>query len=311
MSLTQPPESWDFPLERKPPIAPIEPHEYQTKVTRTNVDNTADIHLPRVSFNEHSTGGHGRHEAPGHLHHFHKHWLKQHHFHPLHPPAHYQPSHSHPRYQYSHGQQPYLRSNPEWSQHQTVTQGSERPGDLKATPIPNFQTTPGRDQYGELNSFRHQVLYRSIAEFDGKSPSVLGERGLNPRLACARTVSTILHRALGLGVVDGVASLEHEMQTARSGGHFQKFAWDGTAASLQPFDVVVGHRGMGEHSHAAIYTGNGEVFNNSDIRENLSYDPVSKFNKVQSAQHRLGYANTVIYRWIPETPEKQYMASTS
>jgi hypothetical protein len=145
-----------------------------------------------------------------------------------------------------------------------------------------------------------RAVYDELAELNGKSPSVLGEPGLDPRLACARTVSTFLHRTIGVPIVDGVASLEDEMRRRWHKGHFVHFTWDGSDGTLQPFDVVVGHRKLGEHSHTALYTGGGLVFNNNAVHKDLRYEPVDIFKSRQTPNHRLGYANTEIYRWVSD-----------
>jgi hypothetical protein len=309
-------------------LSSINGHQLFENFTITYKPNTADRHLPDVSVSGHPAGEsitrhdpatHHRplttHPLPGHHptseHPWvapHHRWIPKHHWvAPVHHPV------SHVHYPIYKGHTETAQSESGIQQpHRVGTEPERREAAVSARPLPNFTTEPGDQSHG-LNALRHQVLYKSLAEFDGQSPSVLGERGLSPRLACARTVSTLLHRAIGLPVVDSVIGLEQEMRTSHAGGgHFEKFGWNGSASNLQPFDVVVGHRGMGVNSHVAIYTGNGEVFNNNASREDLSYDPVSIFSRPQTIHNKFGYADTVIYRWVPDAREnQQYVASAS
>src|ERR1700678_1278361 len=199
----------------------IKPHEFLGTIVWPTLNNTADNHLPKITLSEHTTGGRNTSEH----HPTYKHWVnpEHHRVQPYYQHPHYQHEpHRHLRYYPHHSQV----TNPQSSARERMNTGTEnRTGEVRAVPIPNFSTTPGSEQGAGLDSLRRQVLYKSVAEFDGQSPSVLGERGLNPRLACARTVSTVLHRAIGLGVVDTVAGLEQEMQKAHAGGgHFERFA---------------------------------------------------------------------------------------
>ncbi len=313
MTLMQPSEIFEFVPPSQAARSNIFPYEYQGVVPGTGMDNTADGHLPTVSIRQpepgraHVTGHEGAH-----------HWVNPGHHHAVQSWHHR--LHHRPEYAYRREHEPYYRHEPEhaYSVHHVLRPHSERAvsrygnsnrteerGDgnkVQAMPIPNFSTSPGLEASAGLNSLREQVLYTATAELNRQRPElVLGERGLDPRLACARTVSTILHRALGLGVVDSVYNLEREMQAAHGRGHFERFAWNGSSSSLQPFDVLVGHRGMGEHSHAAIYTGNGEMFNNNAAHRNLQFDSVSVFDRKQTDRNRFGYASTSVYRWVPDS----------
>ncbi|MBU6455779.1 MAG: hypothetical protein KGS72_28675 [Cyanobacteria bacterium REEB67] len=157
------------------------------------------------------------------------------------------------------------------------------------------ETVPGS------NSWTARVLNDTIASLEGKSPQVL-ERGLDPRLGCARCVTQFGHRAYGLPITDSVANLESSMQAR----NFERVPLNAeTIGQLQPGDIIVGHRngrlnGEPLHGHTAVYKGDGQVFNNNAITKTMISESLDIFKQPlydrSGRMHMNGYSDVWIYR---------------
>jgi hypothetical protein len=183
------------------------------------------------------------------------------------------------------------------------------PRDLPARPAES-QAWTGRypqgprlfdDSVPGSNSWTARVLNDTIATLEGRSPQIL-ERGLDPRLGCARCVTQFGHRAYGLPITDSVANLESSMQAR----NFERVPLNSeTIGQLRPGDIIVGHRngrlnGEPLHGHTAVYKGDGQVFNNNAITKTMISESVDIFKQPlydrSGRMHMNGYSDVWIYR---------------
>lgn len=125
-------------------------------------------------------------------------------------------------------------------------------------------------QYEQNNCMQamQSLVGHSIQEFNPGVPTNLG---------CAYAVSLCLERAYGLPIRDqGCDQLERDIKQY---GFVQI-----DPRQIQPGDVIIAHRQPGDHGHAAIYAGNGRVYNNNSISGRIQLDNASKFQSREFMQ---------------------------
>jgi hypothetical protein len=108
-------------------------------------------------------------------------------------------------------------------------------------------------------------LGHSVQEYDRTVPN---------RLGCARAVSLALEKAYGLPIRDqGCENLEEDIK--RNG-------WVAVdPRTMQAGDVIIAYREPGDYGHAAIYVGNGQIYNNNSNTEKIQVESVSKFQSAE------------------------------
>ncbi|HEY9787681.1 MAG TPA: LysM peptidoglycan-binding domain-containing protein [Candidatus Obscuribacterales bacterium] len=138
-----------------------------------------------------------------------------------------------------------------------------------------------------------------LRDLIGKPPSVL-DRATPPRLACAVAVSDVVNSAdPRIRKTNNTNQLEKDMIAAG----YERVPLD----HVQPGDVIIGKR-EGIHQgkrwemagHAAIYMGDGMVFNNNSNSERMQIDSINKFRQgmhnEQGKWNPNGYSDVVVYR---------------
>ena len=53
---------------------------------------------------------------------------------------------------------------------------------------------------------------------------------------------------------------------------------DAAIKEVKPGDVIIGYREGNDHPHAAVYMGNGKIFNNDSNSGKMQMDSAGKFN---------------------------------
>lgn len=152
------------------------------------------------------------------------------------------------------------------------TNKEPRPSDRTARGPRRGEDSPtSPEAFQRLQQVTQQLEGRVITEFDHTVPSDLG---------CARAISLALSNTYGIRTVDqSTAALEQHLPQ----WGFVEVPWEERRAG----DVMVAHRDQGRKSHAAIYMGDGQIFNNSSPKGYMTteseaklYNPEYRYIKV-------------------------------
>lgn len=149
----------------------------------------------------------------------------------------------------------------------------------------NFEKPSATGKEDRSNLTR--VLPRLLDQI-GKSVTKL-EPGLSSRLGCARAVSEVL------GDVPKTNNLNQLEKGLKDNG-YEAVPVD----QMKPGDVIIGKRPNGMPGHAAIYMGDGQVFNNNSNSGQMQIDSADKFKQGMHDAHgnfnKNGFSDVVVYR---------------
>lgn len=120
--------------------------------------------------------------------------------------------------------------------------------------------------YRSLVNVTNNLDQRSLKEFD---PNI------DPDVGCAKAVSLAISQAYGVNVNEvNVNRLEGRLR----GLGFQEV---NSTRDIKPGDVILGYRPNNDFSHAAVYMGNGMIFNNDSETQLMRQQSINKFNSAE------------------------------
>jgi hypothetical protein len=121
----------------------------------------------------------------------------------------------------------------------------------------------------------YQKLCQTAEGLVGKHTTAYDKRLPTDRLGCVKAASLLLDQGYGLNTNE-INTRQFEKELREDNG-FTEVA----IADLKPGDVILGYRGGGDHSHAAVYMGNGKIFNNDSDLGTMAIQSVEKFNSTE------------------------------
>jgi len=121
----------------------------------------------------------------------------------------------------------------------------------------------------------YQKLCQTAEGLVGKHTTAYDKRLPTDRLGCVKAASLLLDQGYGLNTNE-INTRQFEKELREDNG-FTEVA----IADLKPGDVILGYRAGGDHSHAAVYMGNGKIFNNDSDLGTMAIQSVDKFNSTE------------------------------
>lgn len=145
-------------------------------------------------------------------------------------------------------------------------------------------TTPDRSNFDAMRPRMRDLIGKPPGVLDPKTP---------PRLACAVAVSEVVNSA-DARIRKTVNSNQLERDMIAAG--YERVTLD----QARPGDVIIGKRPYNMAGHAAIYMGDGMIFNNNSDAGKMQIDSVDKFRKgmhdKQGRWNPNGYSEVAVYR---------------
>ncbi|MDP3510460.1 MAG: NlpC/P60 family protein [Candidatus Melainabacteria bacterium] len=121
----------------------------------------------------------------------------------------------------------------------------------------------------------YQKLCQTAESLVGKHTTAYDNRLPSDRLGCVKAASLLLDQGYGLNTNE-INTRQFEKELREENG-FTEVA----IADLKPGDVILGYRAGGDYSHAAVYMGNGKIFNNDSDLGTMAIQSVDKFNSTE------------------------------
>ncbi|MBP6747457.1 C40 family peptidase [bacterium] len=121
----------------------------------------------------------------------------------------------------------------------------------------------------------YQKLCKTAESLVGKHTTAYDNRLPSDRLGCVKAASLLLDQGYGLNTNE-INTRQFEKELREENG-FTEVA----IADLKPGDVILGYRAGGDYSHAAVYMGNGKIFNNDSDLGTMAIQSVDKFNSTE------------------------------
>ncbi len=121
----------------------------------------------------------------------------------------------------------------------------------------------------------YQKLCQTAESLVGKHTTAYDNRLPTDRLGCVKAASLLLDQGYGLNTNE-INTRQFEKELREDNG-FTEVA----IADLKPGDVILGYRAGGDYSHAAVYMGNGKIFNNDSDLGTMAIQSVDKFNSTE------------------------------
>ncbi len=134
--------------------------------------------------------------------------------------------------------------------------------------------------YTKLCNTAEGLIGKRTTDYDKRVPT--------DRLGCVKAVSLLVDQAFGYDTND-VNTRTFEKNLRNKG--FAEVA----VSDIKPGDVILGYRADGDYSHAALYMGNGKIFNNDSDAGTMQIQSIDKFNSTE-------YKRFVILRHPPKVP---------
>lgn len=117
--------------------------------------------------------------------------------------------------------------------------------------------------YNKLAETAKRLEGQSITDYDSR---------VTKRLGCCRAVSLLIHDAWGIDTTDiNVRQMERHLRGSE--GFVSVDIKD-----MKPGDLVLGYREENDYPHAAVYLGNGKMFNNDSNLGTMAIQSMTKFN---------------------------------
>ena len=110
------------------------------------------------------------------------------------------------------------------------------------------------------------------------------DRTIPPDLGCAKAVSLLVAKTYNLPIHDAT-TVGLELSLERNG--FERVPWEERRAG----DVMVAHRDAGKKSHAAVYFGEGRIYNNSSPKGYITTESEAKLYNPE-------YKQIIVYRKV-------------
>lgn len=160
----------------------------------------------------------------------------------------------------------------------------------------------GSDGYGQDTTSRGSGDALPALPLEGKSILELDPK-INPRLGCALAVSGALHE---LDPSFPITNNNKQLAQLLKQHGYEAVPQDGALKndSVNPGDVLIGQRPDGMPGHAAIYKGQGKIYeNNSDTGTIIGDGSLDRFNdKMHDTDGRWnknGFSDVMVYRKVP------------
>ncbi|CAN5172118.1 hypothetical protein BH11CYA1_BH11CYA1_11190 [soil metagenome] len=118
--------------------------------------------------------------------------------------------------------------------------------------------------YQKLCKTAEGLVGKHTTEFDSRLPS--------DRLGCVKAASLLLDEGYGLHTNE-INTRQFEKELLQD-NNFTSVA----PSDIKPGDVILAYRAGGDYSHAAVYMGNGKIFNNDSNLGTMAIQSVDKFN---------------------------------
>lgn len=184
-----------------------------------------------------------------------------------------------PRYGFARpGQRPYeVYRGPQYDRTQSFQDYSEyeRPQPQSRVQRETEINTHGQRSYpaesmSEYDMQAYNRLARTVNSLIGQKITDYDDR-VTQRLGCSRAVSLVMHHAYGFDTDD--------INVRKMEGNLRKQGFrDAAIKEVKPGDVIIGYREGNDHPHAAVYMGNGKIFNNDSNSGKMQMDSAGKFN---------------------------------
>lgn len=120
--------------------------------------------------------------------------------------------------------------------------------------------------YDKLTDATRGLVGHSINEYGSK---------VDPDVGCAVGVSLAVSKGYGYNVNEiTVQGLERSLKA-------KGFTEVGSTKDIKPSDIILAYRGPNDYGHAALYMGNGQIFNNDSDSRLMAMESVSKYNSAE------------------------------
>jgi hypothetical protein len=162
----------------------------------------------------------------------------------------------------------------------------ERRPEVQEKPEPT-RTLPS-NAMSEYDWAVYNKLCDTAKQLEGKRTTSFDKRLPTDRLGCVTAASLLVDNAYGLDTKD--------INTRQFEKHLREKDFTEVAVKdMKPGDVILGYRADGDYSHAAVYMGNGKIFNNDSDKGVMTTQSVDKFNSTE-------FKRFVILRRPPQVP---------
>lgn len=117
--------------------------------------------------------------------------------------------------------------------------------------------------YNKLAETAQRLEGQSITDYDSR---------VTKRLGCCRAVSLLIHDAWGIDTTDiNVRQMEKHLRGSEGFVPVE-------IKDMKPGDLVLAYREENDYPHAAVYLGNGKMFNNDSNLGTMAIQSMDKFN---------------------------------
>lgn len=117
--------------------------------------------------------------------------------------------------------------------------------------------------YDRLAKQAEELKGQSVTDYDSR---------VTKRLGCCRAVSLLLNKAWGIHTDD--INVRHMEKHLKSTEGFTQVS----IKDMKPGDLILAYREENDYPHAAVYMGNGKIFNNDSNEGVMDIQSVGKFN---------------------------------
>lgn len=123
-----------------------------------------------------------------------------------------------------------------------------------------------RQVYDRLSREANGLVGHSINDYGSK---------IDPDVGCAVAVSLAVSRGYGFKVNEiTVQGLERALKE-------KGFTEVGSTRDIKPSDIILAYRDANDYGHAALYMGNGQIFNNDSDSRLMRMESIGKYNSAE------------------------------